>query len=123
MISFIKSLFGIDAVVNTATKIIDKIAGTDWTAKEKADWILQYQEATKHQSPARRFIAMLVTFVWSIIVLVMIIAYVAGNLTGCPEGLMIAKDMKMVMKDLILEPFNYIIMFYFALGAINSIKK
>lgn len=123
MISFIKSLFGIDAVVNTATKIIDKIAGTDWTAKEKADWILQYQEATKHQSPARRFIAMLVTFVWSIIVLVMIIAYVAGNLTGYPEGLMIAKDMKMVMKDLILEPFNYIIMFYFALGAINSIKK
>lgn len=123
MISFIKSLFGIDAVVNTATKIIDKIAGTDWTAKEKADWILQYQEATKHQSPARRFIAMLVTFVWSIIVLVMIIAYVAGNLTGYPEVLMIAKDMKMVMKDLILEPFNYIIMFYFALGAINSIKK
>ena len=123
MIAFIKSLFGMDAVVNTATKIIDKIAGTDWTAKEKADWILKYQEATKHQSPARRFIAMLVTFIWSIIVMVMIVSYIAGNLTGYPEVLMIAKDMKMVMKHLILEPFNYIIMFYFALGAINSIKK
>ncbi len=123
MIGFIKSILGIDAVVSSATKIIDKIAGTDWTAKEKADWILQYQEATKHQSPARRFIAMLVAFVWFVVVAVMVLAYLIGNSISSPEILMIAKDMKSVMKDLILEPFNLIVMFYFALGAVNSLKK
>lgn len=123
MIGFLKGLLGIDAVVNTATKIVDKIAGTDWTAKEKADWILQYQQATKHQSPARRFVAILVSLVWFAVVLIMVASYLVGNLISSPEVLMIAKDMKSVMKDLILEPFNYVIMFYFALGAVNSLKK
>ena len=123
MFEFIRSLFGIDTVVNTATKIIEKIAGTDWTAKEKADWILRYQDATKHQSLARRFIAILVSFVYSILIATLAVSYIVGNVTSSPEILMIAKDIKMLMKDLILEPFNYIIMFYFALGAINSIKK
>lgn len=123
MIQFIKGLFAFDSVVNTATKIVDKIAGTDWTAKEKADWILQYQESTKHQSPARRFIAVMVSIVWCVVVLSMTLAYIVGNILSNPEVLMIAKDMKSVMKELILEPFNYIIMFYFAMGAINTLKK
>jgi len=123
MISFIKGLFGVDAVVNTATKIIDKIAGTDWTAKEKADWILQYQTNTKHQSPARRFIAMLVSLVWFVVVSAMALSYIIGNVLSSPEVLMIAKDMKSIMKDVLLEPFNLIIGFYFAMGIVNGIKK
>jgi len=123
MISFIKGLFGVDAVVNTATKIIDKIAGTDWTAKEKADWILQYQTNTKHQSPARRFIAMLVSLVWFVVVSAMALSYIIGNVLSSPEVLMIAKDMKSIMQDVLLEPFNLIIGFYFAMGIVNGIKK
>ncbi|AZU97851.1 TMhelix containing protein [Vibrio phage LP.2] len=123
MLSFIKGLFGVDAVVDTATKIIDKIAGTDWTAKEKADWILQYQSATKHQSPARRFIAMLVSLVWFVVVSAMALSYIIGNVLSSPEVLMIAKDMKSIMQDVLLEPFNLIIGFYFAMGIVNGIKK
>lgn len=123
MINFIKGLFGVDAVVNTATKIIDKIAGTDWTAKEKADWILQYQNATKHQSPARRFIAMLVSLVWFVVVVAMALSYIIGNVISSPEVLMIAKDMKSIMQDVLIEPFNLIIGFYFAMGIVNGIKK
>lgn len=123
MISFMKGLFSFNSVVETATKLVSKIAGTDWTAKEKAEWILQYQQATKHQSPARRFVAILVSIVWFAVVLIMVASYLIGNLISSPEVLMIAKDMKSVMKDLILEPFNYVIMFYFALGAVNSLKK
>jgi hypothetical protein len=123
MINFIKGLFGVDAVVNTATKIIDKIAGTDWTAKEKADWILQYQNATRHQSPARRFIAMLVSLVWFVVVVAMALSYIIGNVISSPEVLMIAKDMKSIMQDVLIEPFNLIIGFYFAMGIVNVIKK
>lgn len=57
----IKALLGFDGAANTALKIVDKIAGTDWTPKEKADFMLKYQAATKHQSPARRFIAIAFT--------------------------------------------------------------
>ena len=123
MLSFIKSLFGMDAVVNSATKIIDKIAGTDWTAKEKADWVLSYQQATKNQSPARRFIAISVTLIWFLVMLGMIVGYLVGDLLEMSRALIFANDMKMVIKDQISEPFNYVIMFYFAMGAINSIKK
>tara|TARA_R110002012_G_scaffold33595_3_gene98199 strand:+ start:2857 stop:3228 length:372 start_codon:yes stop_codon:yes gene_type:complete len=123
MLNFIKGLFGMDAVVNSATKIIDKIAGTDWTAKEKADWVLQYQQGTKHQSPARRFIAISVTLIWFFVMIGMIAGYLVGDFLEIPRALIFANDMKMVIKDQISEPFNYVIMFYFAMGAINSIKK
>jgi hypothetical protein len=123
MLNFVKSLFGFDTVVNTATKIVDKIAGTDWTPKDKADFLINYANATKHQSPARRFIAMLVTIVWFVLVLIMALSYVAGNAISSPEILMIAKDVKTMLADLIKEPFNYIIMFYFAMGILNGVKK
>ena len=123
MIAFIKSLFGMDAVVTTATKIIDKIAGTDWTSKEKAEFVLEYQKATKHQSPARRFLATMVGIVWTFLIVALSLAYIAGNATGSPEVLMMAKDIKGIMADLIKEPFNYIIGFYFAAGIVNNFKS
>lgn len=123
MIALLSKLFAFDSVVNTGTKIIDKIAGTDWTSKEKAEWLLKYQEATRHQSLARRFIAISVTFIWCLLVTVMIVSYIVGNIFGIPEVLMIAKDMKMVMKDLVVEPMNLVIGFYFAINIIQGFKK
>lgn len=123
MFGFIKGLFAADSVINTATKIVDKIAGTDWTPKDKAEFILKYQESTKHQSPARRFIALCVTAVWLFLVVSMALSYIVGNLLGSPEVLMIGKDMKMIMADLIREPMNLIIGFYFVIGTMNSFKK
>lgn len=53
----IKSFFGFNGVGETALKIVDKLAGTDWTPQQQAEFILKYHEVTKHQSPARRMIA------------------------------------------------------------------
>lgn len=123
MLALLSKLFAFDSVVNTGTKIIDKIAGTDWTSKEKAEWLLKYQEVTRHQSLARRFIAISVTVIWCLLVTVMIFSYIIGNIFGMPELLMIAKDMKMVMKDLVVEPMNLVIGFYFAINIIQGFKK
>jgi hypothetical protein len=123
MLALLSKLFAFDSVVNTGTKIIDKIAGTDWTSKEKAEWLLKYQEVTRHQSLARRFIAISVTVIWCLLVTVMIFSYIIGNIFGIPEVLMIAKDMKMVMKDLVVEPMNLVIGFYFAINIIQGFKK
>tara|TARA_R110002074_G_scaffold195878_7_gene362465 strand:+ start:806 stop:1177 length:372 start_codon:yes stop_codon:yes gene_type:complete len=123
MIALLSKLFAFDSVVNTGTKIIDKIAGTDWTSKEKADWLLKYQEATRHQSPARRFIAIAITSIWCLLVTVMTVSYIIGNIFSQPEVLMIAKDMKMIMKDIVAEPMNLVIGFYFAINILQSLKK
>ena len=55
----VKSIFGFEGVGESALKIVEKLAGTDFTAKEKADYILKYMETTKHQSPTRRILAVL----------------------------------------------------------------
>lgn len=123
MFNFIKELFGIDAVVGSATKIIDKIAGTDWTSKEKAEWIVQYMSATKHQSPARRFIAISVTLVWCLMIITWLSGVIVGQALDIKAATSIASAVKVFMADTIKEPFNYVIMFYFAVAALNKFGK
>ena len=53
----VKEFFGFSGVAESALKIVDKIAGTDWTPEQKAEHVLKFMAATKHQSPARRLIA------------------------------------------------------------------
>ncbi len=66
----IKGFFGFEGVSKSALKIVDKIAGTDWTPKEKAEYVLKFMETTKHQSPARRMIATAITMEQFILVMV-----------------------------------------------------
>ncbi len=49
MFDFVKKIFGFDGVANSALKIVDKLAGTDWTPKEQAQFILDHAQATKYQ--------------------------------------------------------------------------
>lgn len=123
MLGFIKGLFGFDSVVNSATKIVDKIAGTDWLPKDKADFIIRFQEATKHQSPARRFIAVVITFVWLVMVCGWLVGTALGLFLGLQSGIQFANAIKVFLSDTITEPFNYVIIFYFTVQILNGIKK
>ncbi|CAH9016129.1 putative TMhelix containing protein [Vibrio phage 137E35-1] len=123
MISFIKNLFGFDSVVNTATKIIDKVAGTDLTPTQQLDFVIKYQEVTKHQSPARRFIAIMVSLVWVALLALMVAFYAAGKMLDIQAAIDVSEYVKTIMADLIKEPFNYIIGFYFVIAVANGIRK
>ncbi|AUR90548.1 TMhelix containing protein [Vibrio phage 1.162.O._10N.261.48.E3] len=120
MINFIKGLFGIDAVVNTATKLVDKFSGTDFTAKEKAEWILKYQESTKHQSPARRAIAISMVGFWLLCGLSWLVFNTIGRLVGFDPAMMLADDIEVFMGANLLTPTNIIIGFYFATHIIKK---
>ncbi|AUR86112.1 TMhelix containing protein [Vibrio phage 1.082.O._10N.261.49.E4] len=120
VINFIKGLFGIDAVVNTATKLVDKFSGTDFTAKEKAEWILKYQESTKHQSPARRAIAISMVSFWLLCGLSWLVFNAIGRLAGFDPAMTLADDIEVFMGANLLTPTNIIIGFYFAT---HMIKK
>ncbi|BAV81137.1 hypothetical protein [Vibrio phage CKB-S2] len=121
-----KKLLGLEPVVESATKIIDKIAGTDWTPKEKAQWVLDYQNATKHQSLPRRLIAISVAFVWLLCVLIWLVCTIWLNLAGAgdvPSGELvptaanaaigIQADVERFMAEQVDKPFNLILSFYF----------
>lgn len=126
MWDLIKTVFGFSGVSDTALKIVDKIAGTDWTAKEKAQYVLDYQEATKHQSPARRFIAMCVCFVWIVLILTWLTASVVGRFAYdevLNPGTVLAADVSAFMDLNITNPFNIILAFYFTTQILQGLKK
>ena len=126
MWDLIKTVFGFNGVGDTALGIINKIAGTDWTAKEKAQYVLDYQEATKHQSPARRFIAMCVCFVWIMLILTWLVASVVGRFVYdevLNPGTVLAADVSAFMDLNITNPFNIILAFYFTTQILQGLKK
>lgn len=122
----IKALFGTTKVADTAVDFVRKIGGLDeLSAKEKLDAAMQYMQATKHQSPTRRLIAklfvcgfMLFTFVW----LVATIAFRLNAGLGGPEILteqlnLLSGDLFAMIKELLSQPLNLVLIFYFTLGA------
>jgi len=110
------SFFGSSSGTNTALKIVEKVAGVDgMSPKEKADFLLAYQEATKHQSPARRVIAMSFTLLYVITSL----CFLGAVIFGADEQ---AKIFKEFLKDVISNPMNLVIGFYFTMSIANSFK-
>ena len=124
MLNFIKGLFGVDKVLDTGLRIIEKVAGTDeMTSKEKAAFILDYQKATMHQSPARRFIALCILSIWSFVVLTWLFLLVLGSLLSFEEAVSASEAVLLFLENVILQPMNLIIGFYFGVGVVNSMRK
>lgn len=141
----LKAFFSFEGVANSALKIVDKIAGTDWTPKEQADWILKYQEATKHQSPARRFIAIAFTLGMALFGFVYLatgcLAYLYVFLASSGDTLaqlaasqnlaeirvkplmQLQNDSLIYMRDVISNPMTWILGFYFAVDVGSKFKK
>lgn len=145
LLAGIKAFFSFDGVANSALKIVERIAGTDWTPKEQADWILKYQEATKHQSPARRFIAVSFTLGMALFGFTYLMAgataqaYIFMATTGdtltqvaasqnlaeirAKPLLALQNDCYVYMKEVISNPMTWILGFYFAVDIGSKIKK
>lgn len=122
----LNKLLGLDPVVETGMKIIDKLAGTDFTAKEKAQWVLDYQAGTKHQSLPRRVIALSVAFIWLLCALLWLVSTIWLNFAGggglqsgdiVPASAMAAVgiqgDIERFVAEQLDKPFNLILSFYF----------
>ena len=120
------AIFGFSGVADSALRIVDKLAGVDWTAKEKAQYVLDYQNSTKHQSPARRFIAVCIMVVWVLLILSWLAAsmigrfYLDGTLNA---GTVFAADVSAFIALNITDPFNIILAFYFTTQILNGLKK
>lgn len=141
----LKAFFSFNGVADSALKIVDKIAGTDWTSKEQAQWIIDYQNATKHQSPARRLIAAAFTLGMALFGFVYLssgcLAYLYVFFASSGETLaqltasqniaeirvkpllQLQNDSFVYMRDVISNPMTWILGFYFAVDFGSKIKK
>ena len=127
--AFVGGIFSSSKATDTAIDAVRKIGGLDdMNAKEKADWLLRYIETTKHQSPARRLIAvmmltgvMVFTGTWLLIrIAAAIVAYCGGDagvlLTACD-------DIYEMCNSVLMQPMNIIIGFYFVTDIAKRFSK
>ena len=112
----IKSVFGFEGVGESALKIVDKLAGTDFTAKEKADYILKYMETTKHQSPTRRILAVLFMSEQIMLVTVWLLSTAANRLLEHAGAGLLAADVNAFLQSNVNISLGLIISFYFIIG-------
>lgn len=139
------AFMGFNGVGDTALGIVKKIAGTDWSPEQEADFLLKYHAATKHLSVARRFIAlafMLGFAMFGAVWLLSGVAYaiymwvtVTGETINAVElstALQSAKaaslpelqnDIFMFLRDVFKEPMTWIVGFYFAIDLAGRLKK
>lgn len=145
ILSSLAAFFSYTGVAESALKLFDKVAGTDWTAKEKSQWILDYLAATKHQSPARRFIAVAFTVGFALFGF----TYLVSGITAyfyvffASDGVTLAqvaasqnlaeirvKPLLQLQNDALIyaettlkNPISIILGFYFAIGAVSKLKS
>lgn len=115
-LSGIKNILGFDSVVETGLKIVEKLAGTDWTPKEKAAWLSDYMEKTKYQSKTRRTIAVVMLIEWALLVNVWLISAICGNMLDSVSAVQLSVDILEFMKGNINIGMNAIMSFYFLMG-------
>ena len=115
--SGIKTLFGFDGVGDTALRIVDRIAGTDWTPEQRAEYHLKYMEVTKYQSPTRRVLAILYMSEQFMLCTVWLGASVAGRLFDVNGAMLLAADITAFLQSNVNVGLGVVVSFYFLLGA------
>ena len=116
MFDFVKKIFGFDGVANSALKIVDELAGTDWTPKEQAQFILDHAQATKYQSPTRRAMAIMITVEWFLLANTWLIATIFGRIMNLESCILLASDVSTFLQSDINLLINGLMAFYFLIG-------
>ena len=112
----VKSVFGFDGVGESALRIVDRIAGTDWTPEQRAKFVLDHAAATKYQSPTRRVIATIYVVEWAIMINLWMAASAYGRYYDAPNAILLASDVSAFMSGNISVAMNGILAFYFLIG-------
>ena len=122
--TFLAGLFSSSKMTDTAVEALRKVGGLDeMTTKEKADWVITYLNTTKHQSVARRFIAITLTCLYALIVLLWAFGALIGYAADFDSMINFAGSMKAGMIDIIVQPFNIILSFYFVINIAEKLKS
>jgi hypothetical protein len=108
-----------ETVVDGAVKGLDKMFFTKEERSEAnqklSEWYLKYLAATQPQNIARRFIAVIVTLLWS----ALIVAGIVVRWWSYEASDYVFK----ILGEIVMQPFSIIIGFYFLTHAVRAYKK
>lgn len=114
ILGWLAAAFASDKVQDLAIDGIKKLGGlNEMTDAEKASHIREMVKLTQHQSPIRRFIAFLLTMLYACVIIVWLISAGLGYYLDLTPSLEFAGAVCMFMADVIVQPFNIILAFYF----------
>ena len=121
--NILSAIFG--SSKNTQNIVDGAVSGLDkmfFTKEEKSeanaklgDWYLKYLEATQPQNLARRLIAMMVVFLWAMLVVAGVAVY--------KFDLNYSEYVFRVLDDVVMNPFLMIMGFYFAAHVVRAFNK
>ena len=114
--SKVKDIFGFKGVGESAIRIVDRLAGTDWTPQQQSDFILKHAEVTKYQSPTRRAIALVLLFEWSLMVNLWLFFRIYGAIKHSAASTLLSADISAFMVSNINVGFSGLLAFYFIIG-------
>lgn len=122
--TFMAGLFSSSKAQDTAIDAVRKLGGLDdMNSKEKAQFLLDYMAATKHQSPVRRLIAMALTALYSLIALLWLTYSGIGYLMEYQPAMELAGATKMFLESVVVQPFNILLSFYFVTNIAQRMGK
>ncbi len=107
----------VDAAINTGDALFFTDEEKSQASQKRLDWVLKYMSATNAQNVARRLIAVMVVGIWAFI---LAIAVIAGYFSR-DEG-SYAVWLFGVLKDVVANPYNIIMAFYFLTGTVRAFK-
>ncbi len=139
------SLFSSEKAGDVALKIVERVSGTDWTPQQQAQFMIDYQKATAHQSVMRRVVVASIVLgmaffgfgYWlsgTVAQFYIFFATHGDTVLGVSASqnlaeirvkplLALQNDMYVYMKEVLNEPFTYAISFYLAVGVVGKIKR
>lgn len=138
------SLFATEKAGDVVLKIAERAAGVEWTPQEQADFLIQYQKATAHQSVMRRVVVCSIVFgmafygfgyfMTAVICKYYVFIYTSGDTLSQLAAsqnlaeirirplLELKNDLYVYMNDILKDPFTYAVMFYLGIGLGDKIK-
>lgn len=121
--SFLGGLLSSSRASDTAIDYLRKAGSLDeMNAKERAQWLLDYMQATKHQSPMRRVLTMLVAFMWAFLIIAWSVLCFVGNIFAV-DGAITTAGLYFSMIKEVSPYFAGVMAFYFTSQIINSAKS
>lgn len=124
ILSMIAGIFSTGRVADTAVDIVRKMTDVDsMNDKEKAQFVLDYMNATRHQSPMRRVIAFITVFMWALLILSWLVFSGIGWMLDIDGAVNFSGSIYSFTKEVILTPYSILLGFYFANGLLTSLPK
>ena len=122
--SFIGGLFSSSKLQDTAIDGLRKLGNLDeMSGKDKSQFLLDYMKATAHQSPTRRFIAVVLASLYTLFCLVWLVAAGLGYGLDIAGAVVFVTELKGFLVELLFTPFNLILSFYFVLNIASKMGK